>query len=156
MRHCAACHALFNDRERFKGLCPASGGPHRSDGHFNYTLFFGMPDNSQLQGAWRPCDRCQAIYFDGYPDKKTCDAGDGHRPNPVFPQFNFMLPHEIQATTDREPGWEYCTKCQVLFLNRENESSHCAAGGNHELNPGAFHFVLSHGSHPPGPPVPID
>jgi hypothetical protein len=153
-RHCEACHALFSDREDFKGFCPASGRAHVSDQRFNYTLFFGLPDNPQLQGAWRRCQRCQAIYFDGFPDKHQCDAREGvHLPDP---RLTFVLPHDIQATTGREAGWEFCTKCKALFRNQDNENSHCAAGANHEFNPGAFHFVLSHGLNPPRPPGPID
>jgi hypothetical protein len=157
LRHCTECHALFFAGEHFKGLCPATGrGHHNVFGSPDYALWHGVPETAELQLNWRICDRCQAVYYDGFPDKETCDAGDGHRPNPDPRLFNFLVPHDFSGGEGWETNWEFCAKCKVLFRNVNNEVSHCAKGGTHEANPTAFHFLLSHGPNPPIPPWPTD
>ena len=50
---------------------------------------FGQP--LRLRAAdWRYCDKCQAMFFDGYPTKGVC-AGGAHNAQ----GFNFMLPHDV-------------------------------------------------------------
>ena len=41
------------------------------------------------QVAWRFCQKCEAMFFDGYPNKGICAAGGGHEAE----GFDFVLPH---------------------------------------------------------------
>lgn len=41
------------------------------------------------QQAWRLCQKCEAMFFDGSPNKGTCAAGGAHE----AAGFIFVLPH---------------------------------------------------------------
>jgi hypothetical protein len=49
-----------------------------------------------MQGAWRFCQKCHAMFFDGFPNKGNCAAGGGHDAQ----GFNFVLPHDLPASLD--------------------------------------------------------
>lgn len=87
-RFCQKCHTMFYDGYPKKGVCPAGGG-HAAAGYI-----FGLWDvngprfpTSKMQDNWRFCNKCQALFFDGYPDKGHCPAGSGH----VAQGLNFKL-----------------------------------------------------------------
>jgi hypothetical protein len=40
-----------------------------------------------MQDNWRFCNKCHALFFDGYPNKGRCPAGGGH----VAQGYNFKL-----------------------------------------------------------------
>jgi hypothetical protein len=48
------------------------------------------------QADWRFCQKCQAMYFDGFPQKGVCAAGDTHQ----AAGFNFVLPHDLPSALD--------------------------------------------------------
>jgi hypothetical protein len=53
------------------------------------------------------------MFFDGFPGKGVCPAGDGHAPA----GFNFVLPHgEVDSPTVQQ-AWRFCSKCQALFFD---------------------------------------
>lgn len=150
LRRCKKCQTLFNDNSSPKGFCPADG--HRHEGsEFNYQLTFGVP-TSDAQPGWRRCTKCEAIFFDDA-NKGRCPsdpkAQAHHTPDPAR---NFEVPHGRPETDHVRAGWEFCTKCNVLFYARSNEPNmnHCTGGGEHAFNPGAFHFTLTHGK-----PLPV-
>ena len=46
------------------------------------------PDS--VQADWRFCQKCQSMFFDGYPTKGICPAGGAHNAK----GYNFVLPHK--------------------------------------------------------------
>jgi hypothetical protein len=52
------------------------------------------------QRDWRFCAKCEAMFFDGFPGKGICPAGDGHEAL----GFNFVLPHVDDETTTFDSG----------------------------------------------------
>jgi hypothetical protein len=89
-RFCVQCMAMFfNGFPDRKGACPATGGPHVAEG-FMFVLPHDIPETPTDQGAWRFCEKCMALFFDGDPaNKGVCDAGGGH----AAAGFVFVLPH---------------------------------------------------------------
>jgi hypothetical protein len=82
-RFCNKCHTMFFDGYRDnKGACPA-GGPHVAQG-FMFGLYFTNENQrrapaGRYQGDWRFCGKCNAVFFNGYPDKGRCPKdGQGH------------------------------------------------------------------------------
>src|SRR5215475_290342 len=54
------------------------------------ALAAGIPAGGDKgQGDWRFCNKCNGIFYDGYPQKGRCPAGGGH----VAQGFNFVLSH---------------------------------------------------------------
>jgi hypothetical protein len=88
-RHCDNCGALFyNGRRPKTGRCPAGGG-HSAYDAFPYVLPHDVPGTATAQTDWRFCSKCFAMFYDGYPNKGRCAAGEGH----LAQGFNFVLPH---------------------------------------------------------------
>src|SRR5215471_21402101 len=65
------------------------------------------------QNAWRYCDKCHAMFYDGYPNKGSCAAGGGHRAQ----GFNFILSYNVQETNQKQGAWRYCDKCHAMFYD---------------------------------------
>jgi hypothetical protein len=150
LRRCKKCQTLYNDDSSSKGFCPADGRHHERGG-FNYQLTFGI-HTSDAQSGWRRCKRCEAIFFNGE-EKGRCPA-DVNARDPHTPDMarDLSVPHGRPETDHVQAGWEFCTKCNVLFFARSTEANmdHCTAGGEHVLHPDAFHFTLVHGQ-----PLPV-
>jgi hypothetical protein len=95
------------------------------------------------QPAWRFCDKCFGMFFNGDPDpnrKGSCPAGGGHQAQ----GFVFYLPHDVPDTVG-QPDWRFCDKCFGMFFNGDpnpNTKGRCPAGGGHEAQ--GFAFVLPH------------
>ncbi len=93
------------------------------------------------QPAWRFCDKCLGIFFNGDPDPKRkghCPAGDAHHAQ----GFVFYLPHDVPDTVG-QPGWRFCDKCFGMFFNGDPaKKGHCPAGDAHHAQ--GFLFVLPH------------
>ena len=69
-RFCDKCQAMFFDGYPTKGVCPADSLGHRTPGSsYRSVLAHDLCEDDQRQGAWRFCDRCFTIFFDGYPAK---------------------------------------------------------------------------------------
>ena len=158
LRRCGKCQTLYNnDRSSSKGFCPADGRRHEethSSSNFNFQLMFGTRQ-SDAQFDWRRCKECEAIFFNG--DGKGKCAADPNAQNRHTPDMSrdFGVPHGRPEAAHVQAGWEFCTKCNVLFYARSDEPNmnHCTGGGEHEFNPGALHFTLIHDQ---GLPVKLD
>lgn len=50
-----------------------------------------------MQLDWRNCRNCQAMFFNGFPDKGRCPAGGGHD---AAQSFNFVLPNDVPTVLD--------------------------------------------------------
>ncbi len=95
-----------------------------------------------FQGNWRSCNKCYAIFFDGYPGKGVCAAGGAH----VAQGFNFVLPHD--AAGPGQSDWRFCNKCNAMFFDGYPSKGVCAAGGAHAAQ--GFNFVLPYDAAGPG------
>jgi hypothetical protein len=140
-RFCRKCRALFYNGYRNKGRCPASTDHvYDKDSAVNaedYALIYNSAGPGQHD--WRFCNKCQALFFDGYPQKGVCAAGGGH----VAAGYNFTLRYDVGAPGEKD--WRFCNKCEVLFFNNRYETNayqkkFCAAGGVHVA--AGYNFVL--------------
>ena len=61
-----------------------------------FFLPHDIAETSTAQSAWRYCQKCHVMFFDGYPDKGTCPTGGGHEAQ----GFNFVLPHDLPTSLD--------------------------------------------------------
>jgi hypothetical protein len=93
-----------------------------------------MPD----QSAWRFCQKCTVMFFDGRPDKGHCPAGGGHS----AAGFMFFLPHDVGEAANAQSAWRFCQKCTGMFFDGRPDKGHCPAGGGHSA--AGFMFVLPH------------
>jgi len=92
---CRNCATMSFAGYRQRGRCPANAQyttdrGHEADRTFAYMLPHDMPATGRAQGSWRFCNKCMAMFFDGYPAKGVCAAGGGH----VAQGYQFVLPHE--------------------------------------------------------------
>lgn len=90
------------------------------------------------QRDWRFCHRCNALFFDGFPDKGACAAGGGH----VAMGLNFDVPHDVPETENAQGAWRFCHKCCSMFFDGSPDKGTCARGGGHEA--AGFVFVVPH------------
>jgi hypothetical protein len=133
---CGNCYSLFYDGYRNKGRCPINKASAHSPVNAGDSNSFVLTYNSRGPGQpnWRFCNKCEALFFDGYPQKGVCAAGGGH----VAAGYNFTLRYDAKAegTTD----WRLCNKCQVLFRSATINKGICAAGGGHVA--AGYSFVI--------------
>jgi hypothetical protein len=52
------------------------------------------------QPDWRFCNKCQAMFYDGYPNKGRCAAGGAH----VAQGYNFVVPHPPYSSAHCNDG----------------------------------------------------
>ena len=90
------------------------------------------------QDNWRLCDKCSAMFYNGYPNKGRCAAGGGHHAK----GNNFLLTYDTPDTPKAQGAWRYCNKCHTLFFDGYAQKGVCAAGGGHTA--AGFVFVLPH------------
>jgi hypothetical protein len=90
-----------------------------------------------VQADWRFCEKCQSMFFDGYPTKGVCPAGGTHSAD----GFNFVLPHDVASSLGQR-DWRFCQKCQSMFFDGYPIKGVCAAGGAHSA--AGYNFVLPH------------
>jgi hypothetical protein len=90
-RRCTKCQAMVFNGYREKGRCAAGGG-HRADTDLdsNYAIPHDIPGTPTAQTDWRFCNKCQAMFYNGYPAKGNCAAGGPH----VAQGYGFVLPHD--------------------------------------------------------------
>jgi hypothetical protein len=105
---------------------------------FLFNDFAAVLAQSTGQRDWRFCRKCQAIFFDGVPNKGACKAGGAHE----AAGFNFVLPHDVAETPTAQKNWRFCRKCQAMFFDGIPSKGSCAAGGAHEA--AGLNFVLPH------------
>lgn len=123
---------------------------HEASG-FVFKLCHDFPAKPFQQAGWRFCVKCQALFYDGFPDNGACAATGAHEPaGYVFLLTNGTPPESWIA--EQQPGWRFCQKCYGLFFDGyPNNKGLCAGGGAHhwnvsELPPWSRHFVLNHHS----------
>jgi hypothetical protein len=90
-----------------------------------------------IQPDWRCCQKCQVLFYDGYPDKGRCEAGGGHQaqlvPLPPFASpLNFMLSYDVPETPTAQIAWRYCMNCHAMFFDGYPDKGACPAGGGHK------------------------
>ena len=96
---CKYCSVLFFDGYRSKGHCSANSiGGHAARSSSGYLLPHDVPGTPTAQTEWRFCNKCYAMFYDGYGERGTekgkCPAGGGH----MAPGYGFVLPHERPPT----------------------------------------------------------
>jgi len=97
-------------------------------------------DNENFQSQWRYCDKCEALFFNGFPTKGTCPGGGGHNAQ----GYNFELPHgnQLLETEKSQVNWRYCSKCFSMFYDGFADKGKCAGGGGHAAQ--GYKFRLPH------------
>jgi hypothetical protein len=125
-RFCKKCDALFFNGAPDKGHCAASGS-HLAQG-FRFSVHFDSnQQGSQLrQYAWRYCEKCFVLFFDGSPFKGRCAAGGGHAAQGLMFGLDFQ-----PAAAKHQSDWRFCNKCNGLFFNGSPMKGACPAGGGH-------------------------
>ncbi|HEY9608669.1 MAG TPA: hypothetical protein V6C93_04855 [Allocoleopsis sp.] len=85
-RKCSKCLTMYyNGGDATSKRCSA-GGFHSRDDRKCYNLLVNRlhgpvlnPENEFMQGGWRFCGRCSALFFNGYLDNKgVCPSGGAH------------------------------------------------------------------------------
>ena len=51
---------------------------------------------ADTQDSWRFCNKCHAMFYNGYPDKGRCAGGGGH----VAQGYNFVLRYRGNLEND--------------------------------------------------------
>jgi hypothetical protein len=132
-RLCVNCYSLFYDGYRNKGRCPIKSAHSAGDVDMSNSYVLTYDSRGPGQPDWRFCNKCEALFFDGYPQKGVCAAGGGH----VAAGYNFTLRYDARA--EGTGDWHFCKKCQVLYRSDSNKGL-CAAGGHHVA--AGYNFVL--------------
>src|ERR1051325_1543428 len=99
------------------------------------------------QTDWRRCQKCQVLFYDGYPNKGLCEAGGGHQsafliPIPIAHPLDFIPSYDVPETATAQAAWRYCTKCHAMFFDGYPEKGACPAGNGHAAQ--GYVFVLPH------------
>jgi len=92
------------------------------------------------QGAWRFCDECFGMLFNGDPAdfegkpprKGVCPAGGPHHAQ----GFGFYLLHHVTEAVGQK-GWRFCDECFGIFYNDDPRGIRgiCPAGGGGHRGP---------------------
>ncbi|THA76080.1 hypothetical protein E6R60_15145 [Streptomyces sp. A0642] len=90
------------------------------------------------QNNWRFCQKCFAMYYWGYPTDGVCSAGGSHSAQ----GFNFVLPHDVPASSTAQNNWRFCQKCFAMYYWGYPTDGVCPSGGSHSAQ--GFNFVLPH------------
>jgi hypothetical protein len=94
-----------------------------------------------VQADWRFCNKCQQLFFDGYPQKGRCAAGGAHQAQ----GYNFKIDHDDAKRIGGGPrqfDWRFCDKCYTMFFDGYPDKKKCPAGGGHAAQ--GFMFGLLH------------
>ncbi len=113
------------------GIATVVAGAISSFGKPNQVFAAPAP---QLQ--WRFCNKCHAMFYNGYPNKGLCAGGGAH----VAQGYNFALPHDVPGTPNAQTDWRFCNKCQVMFYDGYPHKGQCPGGGGHVAQ--GYNFVL--------------
>lgn len=92
-RECQYCRIMFYNGYREKGRCPATKRGHQPDMTFNFGLPHDIPGTPKAQNQWRFCNRCFALFYNGYAGKGACPAGGGH----LAQGYDFVVPHDLHS-----------------------------------------------------------
>jgi hypothetical protein len=91
----------------------------------NFFLAYDTPETPTAQTAWRFCNKCYMMFYDGYPNKGVCPAGGGH----VAQGYNFALSHDTPPSGLEQNAWRFCNKCHAIFYDGYENKGTCSAGG---------------------------
>jgi hypothetical protein len=134
-RICKHCYGLFFNGFPGKGACVANGvrGHEAQADGFNFHLEWGdLVETADTQINWRYCDKCQQMFFDGFPVKGTCPADIGHSSTGVMGGsghraygYKFRLRHDAPGSAGYQEGWRYCENCMVMFWDGWENKGRC-------------------------------
>lgn len=126
-RYCTKCHGMFFDGYPKKNTCPKDRGDHTAAG-YNFRIDHDTAKKAaaQRQFDWRFCNKCQVMFFNGYPTKGRCAAGGAHVAQGYMFGLNFKPPGGWQQNK-----WRFCNKCMALFYDGYPDKGACGAGGAH-------------------------
>ncbi|HVS83299.1 MAG TPA: hypothetical protein VHE60_16345 [Pyrinomonadaceae bacterium] len=97
------------------------------------------------QDNWRRCNKCLAMFYNGYRDKGRCPKGGAHMKR-AEDVSNFKLTYDSAGPGQRD--WRFCNKCHALFFDGYPNKGVCPAGGGHFAQ--GFNFTLLHDTNVPG------
>jgi hypothetical protein len=90
------------------------------------------------QSEWRYCQKCHAMFYDGFGNKGRCQAGGAH----VAQGLNFTLLYGDQNVGAAQTSWRFCDKCYVMFYDGYGDKGSCATAGGHSAQ--GIVFSLTH------------
>ena len=96
-------------------------------------------ENVSLQDLWCYCQKCNVMFYDGYPNKGLCAGGGAHE---NVKSYDFFLPYDVPATLNDQAGWRYCQKCHAMFYDGNSDKGRCPGGNGHVAQDGSFLFTL--------------
>jgi hypothetical protein len=157
-RYCQNCHGMFYDGKAEKGVCSAANtaanflgsklkGHVAQPGSYKFVLPQNVQAKGTLQGNWRFCMKCSALFYNGFGSKGRC-AGIGE--HQADTSWELCLPHHLDPRVLAEPytqkhsqqEWRFCGKCYALFYNGYGQKGQCPAGGEHLAH--GWNFALPH------------
>ncbi len=89
------------------------------------------------QNEWRRCSKCRALFYNGYPNKGRCPAGQRHS---ALMGADYFLTYNSPGPGQSD--WRFCNKCHTLVWNGYPNKGVCPAGGGHVAQ--GFNFTLLH------------
>jgi hypothetical protein len=150
-RWCQKCQGSFFSGNPDQGNCP-SGGTHDGSASGKYLMQFGEgAENTQPQGGWRWCEKCQGMFFsllaffpgDDF-SRIMCPAGGHHAGAFTAPSHSGHYVMEFgEGGSDAQGGWRFCKKCFGLFFSGNPDQGNCPSGGKHDNSksgPYMLHF----------------
>ena len=144
-RWCKKCQGLFFSGNPDQGSCP-SGGKHDGSASAKYLMQFGEgAGNTNPQGGWRWCGKCQGLFFSGLVSGEDigagifsdCPAGGVHAGSFGIPS-QFGSAHYVMefgqgaGNTNPQGGWRFCRKCHGLFFSGNPDQGNCPSKGKHD------------------------
>lgn len=132
---CRKCQGLFYGPTL--GVCP-QGGRHDGTGSFNYHILAYPRPDGQGQRGWYWCRKCSGIFlFSGVGSTGSCAAGNTHDHTE---SAEYVLVSREPSTVLAQPGWVWCSKCQLL-TDSSGSTNICPAGGTHTSAGSAAYVV---------------
>jgi hypothetical protein len=145
-RQCVKCLSLFFwDGHSPQGFCPAGGLHEAQTTANNYVLPNEYAEDDHNQSAWYLCGKCLGLFWSGnISAASVCPKGGGPHDRGDFnrPEFNYLLPHDINDDATRTKNFQFCGNCGGLFYNSGIFRSVCPKGGVHA--PLGYNFALAH------------
>lgn len=141
-RWCQKCQGLSFSGNLDQGSCP-SGGKHDGSKSAKYLMQFGGDDgNTNPQGGWRWCEKCQGLFWSHlafFPGEELgeiskCPAGGTHAGSFTTPSRSGLYVMEFgqgAGNTNPQGGWRFCKKCRGLFFSGFPDQGNCPSSGKH-------------------------
>ncbi|MBF6076614.1 twin-arginine translocation signal domain-containing protein [Nocardia beijingensis] len=134
-RWCSRCQNMWFAWGDDQGHCPVShlwDHSHYQDGSAVYWFVDEQPEIGQDRAGMlglKWCGTCKAAYFSF--DRGVCpNNSEGHTPSAETYRIETDLQPPL-SDFPKQPGWNRCTKCQVLYFGPNWIDSHCPAGDAH-------------------------